>query len=126
MVLKGYRSNLYEFVQNYRTSSKIISILGEFMVRQEIDFLSVGSVRRSSPINVRSASSSDIQKAVDIGESTANNVTQFIKNSVERASRGSSTFFHAKNQRQRPGVQQIGQLAINAAVTGKALANAFG
>ena len=126
MILKGYRSNLYKFVQNYRTSSKIISILGEFPGRQEIDFLSVGSVRRSSPIDVRSASSSDIQKAVDIGESTANNVTQFIRNSVERASKGSSTFFHAKNQRQRPGVQQIGQLAINAAVAGKALANAFG
>ena len=104
----------------------MICNLGEFPVLQEIDDLSVGSVRRISAIDVRSVSNSDIQKALDIGESTANNVTQFIRNSVERASRGSSTFFHAKNQRQRPGVQQIGQLAINAAVTGKALANAFG
>lgn len=93
---------------------------------QEIDVLSVGSVRSLSGIDVGTASNSDIQKAVDIGESIANNVTQFIRTSVKSANRGSSTFFHAKNQRQRPGVRQIGQLAINAAVTRKDLSNAYG
>ena len=77
-------------------------------------------------IDVRLVSNFNVQRAVNIGESIANNVTQFIRNRVPRSRRGSSSFFHAKNQRQRPGVKKLGQLAIDAVIAGKAVANTVG
>ena len=77
-------------------------------------------------VDVRSVSNSNVQRAVRVGESIANNVTQFIRNSVPKPRRGSSSFFHAKNQRQRPGVQRLSKLAIDAVIAGKAVANTIG
>ena len=76
--------------------------------------------------DVRKISNSFVQKAVNIGESIANNVTRFIQSRILQAQTGSSSFFHAKNQKQRPGVQKLGRLAIDAVIAGYSLAKNVG
>ena len=67
-----------------------------------------------------------MQNAVNVGESIANNVTKFIRNRITQPRRGTSSFFHSKNQKQRDGVQKLGKLAIDAVITGFSLANSIG
>ena len=53
-------------------------------------------------------------------------MTRFIQSRILQAQTGSSSFFHAKNQKQRPGVQKLGRLAIDAVIAGYSLAKNVG
>ena len=73
-----------------------------------------------------SIANSIVQKAAGLGESIARNVTRFIRSSLPQNRPGSSSSFHAKNQKQRDGVQELGNLAIAAAIAGSSLLNSVG
>ena len=67
-----------------------------------------------------------MRTAADIGASISRNVTMFVRTQVPQTRPGTSSFFHAKNQKQRQGVQELGNLAIAAAVAGSTLQRAVG
>ena len=104
------------------------------LLHRQIHFhLSLGGAtilqKQSSPFSstdVRSLSDIVVKTAVDVGESIANNVTQFIRNRLPQTKRGTSSSFHAKNQKQRSGVQRLAQLAIDAVIAGKTVASTVG
>ena len=76
--------------------------------------------------NFGSVANSVVQKAADLGVSIASNVTRFIRSRIPQAKRGSSSFFQAKNQKQRDGVAELGNLAITAAIAGSSLLKSVG
>ena len=54
-------------------------------------------------------------RAIDVGLSTARNVSK-LKNIAPLTERSSPSFFHARNQKPRDDVQQLGHLAIHSAM----------
>ena len=73
-----------------------------------------------------SIANSIVQRAAGLGESIASNVTRFISSRIPQARPGSSSFFQAKNQKQRDGVKELGNLAIAAVIAGSSLLKTVG
>ena len=77
-------------------------------------------------MDLSSISRSVVKMAADIGASMSNNVTIFVRSKVPQTLKGTPSFFHAKNQRQREGVQELGDSAITWAIAGLTLQRAMG
>ena len=67
---------------------------------------------------------SSLLKAIDLGLSTARNVSN-LKSTAPSTKPSSPSFFHAKNQKPRDDVQQLGNQAIHSAIVASYLSKSF-